>query len=106
MHTIHKYRLPLSGEVEMPAGARVLSVGAEQDEPCLWALVDTEAPMARRSFAAIGTGRDARMTKFGEYLGVYHLSSERGVYHVFELKEPASQPSLGAAAPATATPPA
>ena len=88
MQTIHKYRLPLSGEVEMPAGAQVLSVAAEQDEPCLWALVDTSAPLTRRRFAAIGTGRDAGMTKYGTYVGVYRLSGERGVYHVFELTQP------------------
>jgi hypothetical protein len=88
MQTIHKYRLPLSGEVEMPDGARVLSVAAEHDEPCLWALVDTEAPMTRRRFAAIGTGHAAGMTKYGTYVGVYRLSGERGVYHVFELKQP------------------
>ncbi len=69
----------------MPAGARLLSVGAQRNEPYIWALVDTDTPPQTRQFASIGTGRDANMARFGKYLGVYRLDAGAVVYHVFEL---------------------
>lgn len=43
--------------VEMPRGARILSVGVQANEtPVFWALVDPDAPRIQRTFVLVGTG--------------------------------------------------
>lgn len=106
MFTIHKYRIgPPAGlhSVEMPAGATVLSVGVDHPDGrvCLWALVDTEAPLTARLIYAATTGAPLpldipeRMTRarVSDVLGKDGRSPFRGtavskagdVVHVFEV---------------------
>lgn len=61
MRTIHKYPVPMQDEfaVKMPAGAEVLTVQAQHNDPCVWALVDTRRPYQERLFALCGTGYPA-----------------------------------------------
>jgi hypothetical protein len=56
--TIYKYPVRIVDEstVEMPRGAKLLSVAVVGDDVFLWALVDTEAKMAVRRFRLAGTG--------------------------------------------------
>jgi hypothetical protein len=57
--TIFKYPVRIVDEstLEMPRGAKLLSVGVANDtEVFLWALVDTEAKMAVRRLHVHGTG--------------------------------------------------
>ena len=42
--------------LDLPRGARVLSVQVQRDEPMMWALVDPDAPSERAMFRVIGTG--------------------------------------------------
>lgn len=87
---IWKFPIPFSddGHVEMPAGARLLTVALQRRELCVWAAVDTEAPTVRRRFAIRGTGHPLRtvgpMTPF---VGTFFLDGGALVFHVFDLGE-------------------
>jgi hypothetical protein len=55
--TIWKYVLDGDSPVlEMPNGAQVVSFALQHDTPCLWAIVDPDAPRVGRRFRVVGTG--------------------------------------------------
>jgi hypothetical protein len=87
MKTVWKF--PLSpGDplvIAMPAGARVLHVGVQDDDrPCIWALVDPAAPEEERSFRVHGTGQ--YFDGDGAYVGTAMLYRGGLVFHVFEVQ--------------------
>lgn len=105
MKTIWKFPLPIEACVlEMPRGAIILALQTqwiiaprpyrlEKDEretfPCLWAIVDTEAPKEKRRFETFGTGH-LFPDNPGKYIGTFQLLDGRFIGHVFEttgLKE-------------------
>ncbi len=61
MRTIWKYVIPLQNEVavDLPRGAKILCVQSQRGIPCIWALVDPEAPTERVLFCWRGTGHPA-----------------------------------------------
>lgn len=84
-HAVWKFSLQAGPQViMMPKGARVLHVHEQGNQPCVWALVDTEAANDVRGFAVIGTGNnlDEKITS-----AIYHGSARCGafVWHVFEV---------------------
>jgi hypothetical protein len=57
MRAVWKYAIqPDDFAVDMPRGARILSVGVQQGDAVFWALVDPEAPRAARRMRTVGTG--------------------------------------------------
>lgn len=58
MKQVWKYILYPRVVLEMPKGAEILSVGEQDRDICLWALVDIEAPKELVGFSAFGTGQD------------------------------------------------
>ena len=42
--------------IEMPTNARLLHVGVQNEQACVWALVDPSAPKEQRRFRLYGTG--------------------------------------------------
>lgn len=59
MMTIWKYTLPAfqwSAYVDMPVGARILSVGLQDRKVVVWALVDKQARVAERRLWLVPTG--------------------------------------------------
>ena len=95
--TIYKYRLGLSGsysaiEVEMPVGARILSVQIQRENINLervknwitaWALIDKEAKIETRQFWILGTGQGCP-----KGIALKHLATVQDsygyVWHVFD----------------------
>jgi hypothetical protein len=69
--------------VAMPQGARILNVHEQGDNPCLWAIVDPQAPKEMRHFRVIGTGRNFELEGL-EYIGTAHNIIGYMVLHVFE----------------------
>lgn len=75
MTTIYKYPLyllPFEHDIKINAGARILKVGRDpRGIPCIWALVDTDAPEHRFKVMAVGTGwaLDKVMTVDGVEIG-------------------------------------
>lgn len=88
MKTIYKYTLDANNTVlEMPMGAKVLSVASQGDDLCLWAKVDTEDPIEQRTFEVYGTGHpmpddDEHL----QFLGTALMHGGSLVWHVFQNK--------------------
>ena len=72
-------------DIEMPKGAKILDVHEQRDNPCIWTLVDPEAPKVKRHFRVIGTGLDFDPTGM-EYIGTAHDILGWMVLHVFEKR--------------------
>lgn len=85
MITIWKFSLPLvpDFDLELPAGAVVLSVREQDNRPCMWAKVDTQAKLTTRSFSLVGTGHSVPAES--KYLGTAHLDEGHLVVHLFEI---------------------
>lgn len=82
---IWKYNLGIDGELEIPEGAKILTVQTQKNEPYIWALIDPKKPKKKRRFIALATGYNASMVVNKPYIGTYQIDDGDGVYHVFEL---------------------
>lgn len=83
---IYKYPFNITTPIllEMPAHAEIVLVSAQGSQPCLWAIVDPDAPTETRQFRVYGAGHalmdDGREKHLGSFLcGVF-------VWHVFEVQ--------------------
>lgn len=74
-------------KVEMPEGARVVHVAAQDGKVCLWAVVDPENIAETKQFQVVGTGWDVEWDDetYTGYIG----TARTGIYvwHVFERYE-------------------
>lgn len=89
MHTIYKYPLESGdvNEIEMPEGAKVLTVQIQRDIPCIWALVDPNMDnKVVRRFHIYGTGYQI-LRPNDRYIGTFQLYGGALVFHVFEEQE-------------------
>lgn len=68
--------------IDMPAGARWLTVQMQSDVPCIWALVDPTEANTPRVVRIVGTGFG--FNGRGAYLGTFQLV-DGTVWHVFEI---------------------
>ena len=86
---IWKFKLETTDtqSIEMPIGAKILTVQIQNQIPYLLALVDPVAEKEMRCIEVFGTGN--RMAcKEGErkkYIGTYQLNEGAFVFHVFEV---------------------
>lgn len=82
MKRVFKYPIPITAEfavdVSMPQGARVLSVGTQNDQLVVWALVDSTANMRPVTFKVVGTGWNIEETAFDgfEFLGTAQMQGD------------------------------
>ena len=86
MQVIWKQKLECAEKqtVELPKGAKVLCVQAQNDEPCIWFLVsDPGNGMETRTFAIHGTGHQRDVIS-GQYVGTFQLHAGTLVFHLFE----------------------
>ncbi len=79
MRTIHKYLL--AETIEMPAGASVLTVQMQNDQPYIWAEVDTDRPMETRHFEIVGTGHAISSLSI-DYVGTVQAGPL--VWHIYQ----------------------
>ncbi|GAH37849.1 unnamed protein product [marine sediment metagenome] len=89
MKTIFKY--PLRPDdyqiVIMPRGAQILTVQAQRERPCLWALVETDNEPEERHFRMAGTGHlFTSKDKLLRYIGTFQVKAGELVFHVFEIE--------------------
>ena len=73
-------------EVTMPKESRILSVQNQNEEVCIWYLVDTENENEKRYFEIFGTGHNipVGMGIDREYIGTFQLRNGSLVFHLFE----------------------
>lgn len=85
---IFKYKASLfdSFILEMPEGAKILSVQTQNNIPFIWALVNPSAPLRKRTFRLAGTGHEIRETlKQLDFIDTFQMADGRLVFHVFEV---------------------
>lgn len=83
--TIYKYPINVYlTYVEMPRGARMLTVQLQGGRPFIWAKVDPMSPMAKRMIVIVATGQALGR---GEYVGTWQCTGGEFVWHLFDLGE-------------------
>ena len=84
METIWKFKLEVTGKqlIEVPTGAIALSVQTQNNDPCIWALVNPSNPKENRAIEIFGTGNPIRQGE-RSFIGTFQLSNGL-VFHVFE----------------------
>lgn len=84
---IYKYPLEVTDRqaIEMPKGAKILSVQVQSRVPCLWALVDANTNESEKVIIrTVGTGHAVYDGgRKLEYIGTYQLMNGSAVFHVF-----------------------
>lgn len=90
MKTIYKYSIKDNLhfiKLEVPVGAKFLTVRMQHDTVTVWAMVDPEAPMETRYLELIMTGQEFNADLY-EYLGTVQKPAWFGevVGHMFVLK--------------------
>ena len=83
MKRIYKYKLKDGRGVEMPIGAKVLTIQKQNGLPYIWALVDTDAEFDFRYFEIVGTGRD--FPEADDFTYINTIQDGPFVWHIFEL---------------------
>ena len=89
MKTIYKY--PLKADeyqmITMPRSAQILTVQAQKEMPCVWALVETNNEPEERYFRMAGTGHLlGPKDKLLRYIGTFQIMRDNLVFHVFETE--------------------
>jgi hypothetical protein len=92
MKSIYKYTLPVKSvfQLQLPSGAKLLTVRSQYNTPQLWALVDPEASLAIFSFRLVTTGE---IISYGDiiynldYLGTYELNDGTFIGHLWGKEE-------------------
>ena len=87
MKKIFKYRIthPLD-VISLPEGAEILCVQIQHELPCIWALVDPDAPLVQRRFIIVGTGQDISNVDSSNYIGTFQQAQSSLIWHLFELE--------------------
>ena len=87
--TIHKFSVPIGDElrVPMPQGATLLTVEAQGDQPCIWALVNPHLPTVDRKFAWRGAGHAADGLVPAMYIGSIRMLKGELILHLFDRGE-------------------
>jgi hypothetical protein len=85
MIMIWKYTLiPNRAIIEMPMGAKILTVQVQRNVPRIWAMVNPEETQReKRIFQVYGTGHKMKSVP-GIYIGTFQIDEGRFIYHVFE----------------------
>lgn len=89
MKAVYKYLLPpfeSEFEMQLPMGAKLLSVQSQHGRVHLWALVDQNAPLARFTFRLVTTGRviENNDPLHGmDFLGTFQLRGGNHIGHVW-----------------------
>ncbi len=89
MLRIYKYPFDVQDtfNIEMPEDAKVLAVQAQNEVPCIWAMVDDEQPPDIYRFRLFGTGHpiDIPRANLNHYIGTFQLGGGRFVGHLFQV---------------------
>lgn len=75
MKKVWKFPLQITDEqrIAMPRGAQLLTVQVQGQQPCLWAVVDVDAPSEDRLIIIHGTGHTISGAA-DRYIGTFQIS--------------------------------
>ena len=84
--TIWKFPFKLADvvNIEMPAGAEVVSIQMQGKTPCVWAIVNPDSPLVTKSFAVVGTGHTIP-SYVDDYSHKETLIDGDSVWHIFTI---------------------
>lgn len=86
---IYKYPFNVQDEIriEMPKDASILTIQAQDEVPCIWAIVDIEQPTIEvRRFRLFGTGHPMDIEPaLSRYIGTFQLLGGRFIGHLFDI---------------------
>ncbi len=89
--TIWKFPLIVTTwqNITMPIGAEILTVQIQNEEPCLWALVNPKAETESRRIGMFGTGTSVSydMRASRKYISTLQMKNGLFVLHVFEYTD-------------------
>ena len=90
---VHKYPLHVGKvqQLEVPVGAKVLSVQVQGSSLCLWALVNADPEGRKRMIrvAVLATGQEVKESiKDWDYVGTAMMMDGLFVWHVFTATNP------------------
>lgn len=80
-------------KLELPNGARVLTVQLQGKDPKIWILVDTTALPVTHTFVTIGTGHNADVVQDYDYVGSFQIVDGDDIQLVFHLFHEQPMPS-------------
>lgn len=86
--SIYKYQLKITDQqcLNLPIGAKILYIQNQNENLCLWALIDTEQLKAKtHTILCFGTGHPIPEQISIEFIGTVQFSYGSLVFHVFEL---------------------
>lgn len=74
-------------EIQCPRGGVFLSAQVQNDGPCVWVLVDPDAPLVARRFRLYGTGHEIEDTDAGQgtFAGTFQMGPFVG--HLWDMGE-------------------
>ena len=72
-------------EIEMPSSFEVLTIQTQSGIPCIWAMVNPDAPKVKVKFEIFGTGHPFKQNGNRKYIGTYQLHNGALVFHCFQL---------------------
>jgi len=86
---VFKYPIPVTDSftLDLPEGARPLTVQMQGSQPCLWALIDPSRPKTLRVFRLAGTGHPIEDPGALSFIATFQMSNGMLVFHVFEQLE-------------------
>jgi len=88
MLRIFKYRIQINDyfELDLPRGAKILTVGVQQEVPYLWALINPEAELETRIFRFVGTGHQIEEgVESLKFINTFQMRNGALVFHIFEV---------------------
>lgn len=85
MKVIYKYPLMVADvqEIMLPEHGDFLDVQCQHDKICMWAVVDTDEPLAKRTVYIVPTGGEFKLPAGVLYLGTVQMLRGTFVWHVF-----------------------
>ncbi len=83
MKRIYKYEFEDGRGVEMPIGAKILTIQNQNNRAYIWALVDTDVECDFRYFTIVGTGQD--FPEADDFTYINTIQDGPFVWHIFEL---------------------
>lgn len=87
MNTIWKYQLDICDDqfLQLPNGAKILTVQIQQETVQLWACVDPDLTLIPRQIRIHITGHDVTNHDKLKYISTFQLQNGNLVFHVFEV---------------------
>ena len=86
---VYKYTVPMEDyfSLDLPKGAKILTVQEQHGKPQLWALVKQGERNEKRNFRLADTGQPIEESpETLNYIGTFQLTGGSFIGHVFEIK--------------------